>query len=173
MYASVTDLTLVTLYHPPTLMHTHSIRPTLSVLKSICYTWPHSLATAGGRHVCDTATEAHAVSRVWLMGCVTPTPCGSFSGPRRAAFVRGDLEREEAEYSIECRRQAIDCSLRMEGIYNRTALLIRAPEGPIMTKSREAAQFISAFCMSASTQEQTLQWYTCKWVLYNESTNWY
>lgn len=71
----------------------------------------------------------------------------SFSGPVRAAIVRGDLRKDEAEYGIECGRKAIDCSPRKESICNRTALLIRAPERPLMTKSREAAHFISAKCI--------------------------
>lgn len=44
----------------------------------------------------------------------------TFSGAGGAAFVRGDLGKEKPEYSIECRRHAIDRSLRTESICNRT-----------------------------------------------------
>lgn len=153
LYGSMTGLTLVTLHHTPTLLHIH-----IDSAISLCltHTLNQSVTHSGSsrRRACrlhvhtDMETESHTHTQLqcdwWL--CDTHHR-GSFSGPGRAAFVRGDLGEEKAENGIECRRRAIDGRLREEGICNCTALLIWAPQRSLMTESREAAHFISAKCI--------------------------
>lgn len=80
-------------------------------------------------------------------GCVTPTTVVHFQVHGEQCLSEVIWGKEKAEYGIEWRRKAIDCSLGEEGMCNCTALLIWAPERPLMTKSREAAHYISAKCI--------------------------
>ena len=63
-----------------------------------------------GQSQTHTNTHTHKQGCSVTDGCVTH-PCGSFSGPVRAASVGGDLGKDEAECGIGWGRQVIDCNL--------------------------------------------------------------
>lgn len=138
---SMTDLTLVTLHHTPTLMHTRT-----HTSKSIRYTlWQQQKEGTSTTHA-HTNTQIHTHKNTlqcdwWL--CDTHHRA-SFSGPVRAAFVRGDLGRGKAEYGIECgkkKKELLIAARELEGICNHAALLIRAPRTTANDKKRGGGTF--------------------------------
>lgn len=93
----MTDLTLVTLHHTPTLTHTHihQINPL------------HTLATAGGEHVDSTYTDSNTHTQTHSCsvtdGRVTPTTVVHFHvrGEQRLSEVIWGKRRQNTVLSVE------------------------------------------------------------------------
>ena len=128
-------------------------------LKSIRCIWPQQSGNSRRTYMNYTHTAKHKTqyqthlhkAGVWLIGVSHPPPW-LIPHPWRPAFVRGNLRRDKAEYSVECKRKkAIDCSLRKRDICICTELLIWASHQSLMVKLRGAISLsaLSVFYWSA------------------------